>query len=128
MKEKGFTIIELLIVVSIIGILVAIAVPNFIKFQCRAVGGDLELNSSLVNEVCSDCIRCDDEGVSPKEALQMIKDGANPSRFVDWQSEEQINLKPESTEPVGKVEFPDRRTPDMRTDKLPEPVRRSWKD
>ena len=46
--EKGFSLIELMIVVAIIGILAAIAVPNYERFQAKARQSEAKANLAAI--------------------------------------------------------------------------------
>ena len=47
-SQKGFTLIELMIVVGIIGILVAIAAPNFSRYQSKARQSEAKIALSAI--------------------------------------------------------------------------------
>ena len=47
-QRRGFTLVELMIVVAIIGILASLAIPNFIKFQARSKQAEAKTNLKAI--------------------------------------------------------------------------------
>jgi len=47
-NSKGFTLIEIMIVVAVIGILAAIAIPNFLNLKDKAIWGTARANLEAV--------------------------------------------------------------------------------
>lgn len=82
--QKGFTLIELMIVVAIIGILAAIAIPAYQDFTIRAqVSEGMSLASSVKASIAE---YFQDRGVFPPVGLvDLGMDAANPpsGKYVD---------------------------------------------
>jgi type IV pilus assembly protein PilA len=64
-RQKGFTLLELMIVVGIIGILASIAIPNFVKFKRRSVLATAVVNLETVRSVLSQYAADRDDGCYP---------------------------------------------------------------
>ena len=111
--QKGFTLIELMIVVAIIGILAAIALPAYQDYTNRAKASELVLAASSARTCVTEIIQADAdgdvttcaddfEGTQYVSALTVAADGVitvDGSGFPDTQP--QVVLTPTTT--AGRI-------------------------
>ena len=121
MKYKGFTFIEVMIVVAIVGLLVSIAVPNFILFQCKKKGENIGIDKITTKKLC-------DIDVRSTEAIRSGK--VNIEYYLGSNNNEHNKIKEQNTEEQykQKIKELEEQINNLNTDPTEDNVKRSWKD
>jgi type II secretion system protein G len=80
-NNRGFTIIEVLVVVVVLGILAAIAIPNYQQFQTRARDGRVRSNMQVLTQGLAD-FADRNNGEYPRDAAATCLEGAKTLQQV----------------------------------------------
>ncbi|MFO8084997.1 MAG: prepilin-type N-terminal cleavage/methylation domain-containing protein, partial [Desulfobacterales bacterium] len=77
-NEKGFTLIELMIVIAIIGILAAIAIPNFINYRDKSFCSAAESDANSIASALANYYSIPTRNADP-DTLSLVNDLGGPT-------------------------------------------------
>lgn len=82
MKQQGFTLIELMVVVIVVGLLAAIAIPNYLTSQTRAREASVKSNMHIFQLAAEDFrLRGDSTYAAEADSVAALLQGAYRNPF-----------------------------------------------
>ena len=80
--QKGFTLIELMIVIAIIGILAAVALPAYQDYTIRAKASEVILAASACRTSITEVVQSSPTSVLPAAGLWGCENASSTSKYV----------------------------------------------
>ena len=104
-SRAGFTLVELMIVVGIIGLLSAIAIPNFLSYQARSRRSEAYVNLAAVARLQSSYHAERGEFFEAGAWPDFTKYGGLSTRKMDWDADSELAYSELGWRPEGKVAY-----------------------